>query len=132
MLTATFSGNTQHRATFSVRQDGGAGTTLVITNAVLLAAAPAGTPVGDMLRRPVADSTESQRILQGLLLDIPPETDKRVGRLTTQAFTSDGSVPGGLAVRATEAAGLISILLVSTAAVGDWILYIDMLHTLTR
>lgn len=132
MLTALFSGNTPHSALFILTQDGGAGNTLVLTNAALIAAAPAGTPIGDLLRRFVADQAEAQRIMQGIGLDIPPETDKLVGRLVVHAQSGSGAAPGTIAVSADAAANQIQLLALCAAAASQWLLYIDVLHSLVR
>lgn len=132
-LTASLPGNTPHSVCFVLIQDGAAGTTLTLTNADLIAAAPAGTPVGDMLRRAVASSAEAQRIMQSIQIQMPPNTDRLVGRCTIQSLSAGGGlVPGNVAVSANEAAGLIQLLLASTAAANQWLLYIDVLHSLTR
>jgi len=131
MLTAAFSGNTPHSAVFLLTQNGAAGVDLIMTPAVLQAAAPAGTPIGDLLRRSVFSQAEAQRIMQGMQLDIPPETDKRVGRCTTQGLIN-GLAPGIVNVSANVNGAAIELNVTSTPGAGTWLLYIDMLHTLTR
>jgi len=132
MLTAAVVGNTPHSATFLLTQDGGAGNTLTLTNAALIAAAPAGTPIGDLLRRSVVDTADALRIMQSVGLDIPPETDKLVGRCTTQQSAGDGAVGATVRVNAVAAANLITLSLACTPPAAEWLLYIEVLHSLVR
>jgi len=125
--------NTPHSAMFVIVQDGDdANVTMTIPAVTLRAAAPAGSPIGDLLRRFVADKAEAQRIMQSFALNMPPDTDKLVGRLTIVGTRTDIAPPGVLSVSAEEVANEIALNLASTNPVNQWILYIDVLHSLTR
>ncbi len=129
-VTAAVTGNTPNSLSFIIDQDGAAGTTWTISNAILAAAAAAGTPIGELVRRATANQAAAQRVLQGIGVSQPPDTDKYLGKISLLQLS--GAVAANPTVLANAAASLPVIDIVAPAAVGTWLLRIEQIHSLER
>lgn len=109
---------TQYRLIYSIQHDGGAGDTLTITNAQLLADAGSFPRMQELLNTVVADSTAAALLMVG----IP-------GR-TYIIPTDDGNAPQPWSVDWTESGNRVQCVIRGTAGVvSEAILEIQRVHT---
>ena len=114
-----------NRGSLAISCAGGAGSGTV-TNAELLAAFAAGTPLGDLVRLPVANLAAAQAaMLGGNVVSSAPS-----GRIYMAAQLT-GSPAAAPAIAPIEAAGAIALQL-EAGADGAWLFYIENVHSLAR
>lgn len=104
---------------------GGAGGATV-SNAELLAAFPAGTPLGDLVRTAVANNAAAVAAMTGG--DVASSAPTGRIYLSSQQAGTPSAPP---TIVPTEAAGVITLVLDADAD-GTWYFYIENVHSLAR
>jgi len=128
----------KNRARLLIAGDGAGSFTL--TNAMLTAAFSAvgpplvstpgflaGTPLGDLVRTPVANNAAAVNAMMGEATPNPQAN----GRIFFVTQTT-GALQAPAAVVPTAAAGLITLVLTVPAAAGSWEFVIEQAHSLVR
>jgi len=105
---------------------GGAGGETV-SNTELLAAFPAGTPLGDLVRTTVADNAAAVAVMTGANV-VSSAPSGRIYLSSQQAGTP--SEPPTIVP--TRAAGDVISLVLDADADGTWYFYIENVHSLAR
>ena len=127
ILAPTFEQISPSRGVMRVEKVGGGAVTITVPNADLLAAFAAGTPLGDLVRRTVANNTAASGVMFGQASDSQAPQGKIY--FNRQAAGAAGLPPR---VTALEAAGVITLEVESIAAAGTWAFYIENVSSLVR
>jgi len=108
--------------------DDGSGGVIVVTNAALLAAFAANTPLGELVRTPVADAGAAA----ALMLGNPAAVSQRLQGRIFMGSQIAGVLAIPPAVSAAEVALAIVLGVATVAVAGTWIFYIEQVHSQIR